>query len=823
MSPRSVQLGIGLILAGTMGRGIGAAERVVDEVSVSKRRGVATAEVALGCGMRYQGHRSVNDGAELAVELRFTPSCSQLLQGVYSELYIPRGRDLGTLRDVEFTSTDPGRGWLIFRFRYPAVFDVTQGANSGGLSVRIRPAGPREDQPQAGVDRSPLRLNPAAAVAAPGLFVVQLAAYREGRPNLDSLAAATNATLYETDFSVDGEQWTALRAGFFASEDAARGLLESFPPDAFPDAFVAAAASRERDQAAPLEPAGEPAMAGGSKLHPGEPSMDPERIDELMVEAEAALRDQRYGRSIQIFERVLQEPGAGHRRRARELLGVARQRNGQSAHAQAEYQAYLTEFPQGADADRVRQRLASLAAVDVIDAAPPRQVGTSGNNSSWDFFGGLAQYYRRDVNRPLAEQRSIVTQSALWSLGEFGFARRGQRFDVAGRLSGAYDYDLLQQGQARQGAGSASYAYLDVTDQELAVTARVGRQTRYRGGILGRFDGAHVSYDWREDIVFNFALGMPVDAPRYAPSTRRVFYGGSVDWNDVADAWDFSVFAQWQQVDGIADREALGAEIAYRHERWNLVGTADVDVSYGVLNSALLIGNWRISDRMTLHGRWDLQAYPFLTTRNALIGQQVTTVETLLLSYTQGQVRRLARDRTAQASNAVVGLSAALSERWQVSADINYSEFAATVASGGVAAIPASKGQLFLATSFIGSSIFKAGDTTIFTVRHNATRSSDTSTVIFDLRYPLSRGLRLSPRLALSYRDTVTGGRQWVASPNLRAIYRWRRSHRVELELGGHWSSTQQPIDTVLFLYGSDTREESSGYFLNVGYWMDFG
>ena len=45
---------------------------------------------------------------------------------------------------------------------------------------------------------------------------------------------------------------------------------------------------------------------------------------------------------------------------AQEYLGLARERNGQLAHAKAEYRIYLAKYPEGEDAQRVRQRLDAL-------------------------------------------------------------------------------------------------------------------------------------------------------------------------------------------------------------------------------------------------------------------------------------------------------------------------------------------------------------------------------------------------------------------------------------------------------------------------------
>ena len=44
--------------------------------------------------------------------------------------------------------------------------------------------------------------------------------------------------------------------------------------------------------------------------------------------------------------------------------------------------------------------------------------------------------------------------------------------------------------------------------------------------------------------------------------------------------------------DGLSDRQALGAG-RYRGTEWSVVVSVDYDVSYGVLNSALVSANWR--------------------------------------------------------------------------------------------------------------------------------------------------------------------------------------------------------------------------------------
>ncbi len=239
----------------------------------------------------------------------------------------------------------------------------------------------------------------------------------------------------------------------------------------------------------------------------------------------------------------------------------------------------------------------------------------------------------------------------------------------------------------------------------------------------------------------------------------------------------------------------------------------------------MLVGNWRVSDRLTLHGRYQGGAGPFLTTRNAIIGQPVNTVAALLESYTEGQVRTLARNRTAQVRSGSAGVSAQLSPRWHLTADINYDEYGSTVSSGGVAAFPASGPQYVYSGQLLGSSLFKAGDTVLFELRHLQSRDRDANTAIFDWRLPYGDRLRINPRLAITRQDkyqNATGvTEQWIANPMLRLFYSWRRTWRIEFEIGGHLSD-QDLLPALPTPVTPTASLESKGYYLQLGYWMDF-
>ncbi len=548
-----------------------------------------------------------------------------------------------------------------------------------------------------------------------------------------------------------------------------------------------------------------------------------ERVTALLADAKSAIVRGDFEQSIRIYTRLVQQTEGSQRAQAREFLGVARQKNGESALARTEFELYLAEFPDGPDARRVQQRLAALAATPTPPVAQVAVQQAPRQATGWNYNGALSQFYFHGVDRTGEDDAASLSQSELLSQAIFSASRRGARFDLLLRGNVGYLHEL--EDKEAESQGRVSYLYLDITDNELAMTARLGRQTQHRAGVTGRFDGMQIGYGLWRNLSVNVTAGFPIDSPRFRASPDHYFYGASAALTNVAEVLDISVFAQQQRIDGISDRQAIGADAQYHNGPFNVFGLVDYDASYNVINNAMLVGNWRVSDRLTLHGRYQGGAGPFLTTRNAIIGQPVNTVAALLESYTQRQLRTLARNRTAQVRSGSAGVSAQLSPRWHLTADINYDEYGSTVSSGGVAAFPASGPQYVYSGQLLGSSLFKAGDTVLFELRHLQSRDRDANTAIFDWRLPYGDRLRINPRLAITRQDknqnSVGVTQQWIANPMLRVFYSWRRSWRIEFEIGGHLSD-QEFLPALPTPVTPNASLESKGYYLQLGYWMDF-
>jgi hypothetical protein len=244
-----------------------------------------------------------------------------------------------------------------------------------------------------------------------------------------------------------------------------------------------------------------------------------------------------------------------------------------------------------------------------------------------------------------------------------------------------------------------------------------------------------------------------------------------------------------------------------------LFALVDYDILYDELNTAQLLGNWTSSDKTTVNLVLDYRNSPILTTTNALQGQTVSTLETLLASFTEDEIYAIAQDRTATSRLATLGVSRPVTEKLQVSGDVTLSKLSATTASAGVAAVPGTELEYFYNLQLIGSNLLKEGDITILGLRFIDATTSDTTSLSLNTRYPVNGDLRVNPRMRVDFRRNLTDDtEQFIYRPSARLTWNIRRSFRLETEFGGEWSNRE-------IVTGS---AQSRSYLVNLGYRADF-
>ncbi len=775
----------------------------------------ATIEVRFNCKVEFLRHEPRGSGDRLRIYLEPTGICngvSPVVAGSRSRLR-PVNSDNARLVDMVYDGDSPAGPMLTFNFSRPVTFDVDMSGLSFGLVVTVDAvtvadtSGAPKAAPPLVSHRQVARPRPDASE-----YVVNLASFTRVPTIADAggLALAPDRHLHYSEVLVNDKTWYRLRLGNFASGAAAAAALGELK-DRFPGAWVDKVDASATVVA--LEATLQPAMAAV----PDEPAIDDDptlsKVDSLMEDARKTMAAGDESRAIQIYTKVLQQPAHPRLAEAQEFLALARERNGQLAHAKAEYQRYLSLYPDGEAAARVNQRLAALLASDRRTDQGATSVaaadGRRSRRSDWRIQTYFSQYYRRDVNQ-LTDQNEIVSQSALYSDVNLDARRRGERFDFSSRLSAGYRNDFLDETAGSGNSTRVSYAYADMADVVTGLRGRIGRQSRNTGGVLGRFDGINLGYQLNERILVNTVVGKPAYSSSDGIDSARSFYGASVNYGPILENLDFGVFYIAQDVDGIQDRQAVGGEFRYFGTNQNLWGMVDYDIGYGEIASAFLQGSWRFDSRLSVHGLVDRRGSPFLSASNALIGQPVSTFEELAVIYSEEELRQFGRDRTSLSTTYTVGLSYPVSPRLQLNVDASQSTMDATPASGGVLATEESTYRYY-SGSVVASSIFKEGDVSIISARMSDSDTSKVVSLTFDSRYPIGRTWRINPRLRVDRRQRVSDPNdEWLYTPGIRVQYRRSQKFRFELEAGKQFVQRDSGI--------ADLNLDRESYFINIGY-----
>ena len=692
-------------------------------------------------------------------------------------------------------------------------FDLVQSLNDNTITIHITFDADAPPKDQAESTSTSRQVNRSAAAETKYVINLESSQRPPATADFPSLKLEDDTEIFVSEAIIDGQTWYRMRVGYFASAEEAARVLRKIRPQ-YPSAWI----DQTSDDALPLRrPESDPVVAS-APLEEGDASVAIEsdtKIVQLMEDARRAMIAGEISRAIQIYTKVLQQPPNEHQRDAQEYLALARERNGQLAHAKAEYQRYLSVYPDSEGADRVRQRLAALLA---SSGGSDRQVqtmtagGSSRRASDWNVRTFASQFYRRDANQ-LNDQDEVISQSSIYTDISVDARRRGERFDFSARLTGGHRYNLLDQPERDDNNVRLSYAYADIADSKTRLRGRFGRQTRNSGGVLGRFDGLNLTYGLTERVELEAVFGKPVYSTANGVDSDRTFYGLSAGFGPIGDNLDIRAFVLQQDIGGLTDRQAVGGELRYFGENKSFWGMLDYNPEFGELGSVFIQGSWRLPSNFTITGLYDQRQSPYLSLGNAMIGQFVEDFSELTILYTEDEIRQFAIDRSATTSTASLGLSRPLTPKLQLGFNASHSSVEETPESGGVLANPAST-YIYYSLDLVASSLFTERDVTIFALRFSDSESSNVTTLNIDFRFQIGRAWRISPRIRVDYRKFNTdGSEQWIYTPGLRLEYRLGRKVRFELMAGKQFSTRELT---------SNLDEDRESYYFNLGYQLFF-
>jgi hypothetical protein len=446
--------------------------------------------------------------------------------------------------------------------------------------------------------------------------------------------------------------------------------------------------------------------------------------------------------------------------------------------------------------------------------------------ADWQLFGAWSQYYRyadQSIDRSGSPyfygSDQYVAQSELLSRLDLRARHRGQVWGVDARFGGGYLSDFRDNDDSGGEHGSnvlLSDASVEFSHLDLDASVRVGRQYSSGDGVLGRFDGARIKLPVAGPWRLNLLGGRPVDliSDTAVDESERYFYAASMNLQPQDSAWQYALFATEQRIDGIEDRQAVGGELRYATADKSLFSLLDYDTGYGELNTVLLIGNLTTEAGTVFGTTVDYRMSPVLTTRNALIGQPVDSIDDLLDVFSQSEIRRLAESRTADSHAITFSVTQPLSERYELYGAVSEFEFGSTESAGGVPGFEGTGSEYGYELQLIASNLWLENDSHVFSIRYYDQQTTERLGFGINARYSIGDAWRVHPRLWVERRSSNSDSSdQWALRPSLRVEYRWARRYHIEFELGRDWSLRDIP------LYGDE--QLNSNYVLLI-YRIDF-
>jgi hypothetical protein len=813
-------------------------DRFLSRVTAQENGSCATVNIDFNVPVRYVSHFPDRGGRELRIGVQpLNFNRSSLSTALATESLRPPASAVAGIQRITYDVSDPAGPTLVLQFDHDANWDVKPDRTATRLVVTVSnrdgcvpDAGSQATNASGSNIIRKVTQSVPQALEPNGNYSINLLSER-GKvlppAEVKQLDTFRQFAAYEFTSEENGVEWTRLRLGTFATRAEAEHVLPQVTAQ-YPEAWIARIDRSERER---VYQAWLAARSGASSA-PSALPVDPVS-DGMLQELRDLLAAGDNAGAVRLAERLLGQPESAATPEAQEMLGLARERNKQLAHAKAEYETFLARYPDHPNAGRVRQRLASLlgeepetvGTVETTLDGRPQTVKSSSFKA--ELSGSLSMLYQRDESGFLFEDVPVVggpevnpdpIEENRTNLNEILYGADinltvgNDRTEGLLRFSGVFRDDFRAGIQRDEGA--VSTLYLDVSDRELNTAVRIGRQTRNTGGVFGRFDGGLLSFQATENLKLNVVGGFPVQSSRdLEVNTDRVFYGGSVDFAIVPDALDTTLYYVDQKYGELVDRQAVGGEFRYFNSLFTAYGIYDYDLHFGQTNLALLNGSVRFEDESSISVAVDYRRSPMLTTLNAIIGQGVENPNDLLATYAPEEIYQLAHDRTGYSRSASISVSRPITENLQINVDVIATNVSGTKASGGIEAFPGTGTEFYYSGQLVASDVFTEGAIFIAGVRYADLEMIDQQTATFNMRYPITRDLRFNTKLRFDQRARKDGSSEEISARGSMALsYSLNRSTYFDFEVGGQYSDSSNPLVTT----------QERGLFGTIGIRQDF-
>jgi len=573
-----------------------------------------------------------------------------------------------------------------------------------------------------------------------------------------------------------------------------------------------------------------------------------EKADQMMRDARDALTRGDNARALLLFSQLLDMPDHSYIHDAKEYLGLARERSGQLELAKKEYEDYLRLYPKVRRAGTVKQRLMTLnarmerrktrkLAQTKRSAARNKSRGIGRN----DFFGRLSQIY---FNAWMDTESKPSSRSQNQLLSFFDLTKRFRNEDRDLRLvfNASSSLGLLDE---RTHEARVRSIYAQYKGMKNKMSGSIGRLSVSSGGVLGRFDGFTVGYEYKPKWFIHGVLGAPVDFSEHQKiQTDRPLYGMRLQSEELFTHWKGSSYVIKQDVNGITDRFSMGADARYFRNKNVFYALLDYDISYKVLNFLTAHYGTQVNPKTKFDVHFDRRRSPVMLTSNAANGltsitdENITaqlgipsgaasspdntaadrikrnpSIKTLLdEGVSEDVIRDRAIENTGHSTLVTIGMTHQTTKDFQINTNLTFSKY-----TPGTSVIDEEddenkppKDSIFeldgfdymFSGQFILRELLFDRDTYMAGVRTSNNKTSNRYSVNFSVRAPYGKSWRFDGRLNVIYTKNIE--KNLVAgkvSPSFKAEYRWNKKMTVETNFGVDINKTQAINEDYVWSY----------------------
>jgi len=551
----------------------------------------------------------------------------------------------------------------------------------------------------------------------------------------------------------------------------------------------------------------------------------------LMAAARDALLAGQIYAAVEAFNKTLDLPPNRYTQDAQIWIGIAREKSGQPDKARLEYETYLKLYPKEDGAPWVSKRLARLNSLQPKQAEPKKEMPVMAESGEFHStqYGSLSMYYYHGASRTdtvttvgnveIPSTLTVTDQSSL--ISNVSVTARGYNDNIDNRFvfQDFYSANFLPGQRNRNRLNAAYYELRDRSDN---FAIKVGRQSAFGGGVLGRFDGVSAGLGMFSDWRINVVAGQLAD---YDAGIKPRFKGASLDFG-LKNRIGGSIYTIKQSTGDVTDRRAVGGILRYFDQSKTAVAMVDYDTQFKMLNMVTLQGTILGDAGGTDYNFYlDSRKTPSLSVRNAVNGTTVSIDTMQQNGFTNEDLLYWAKLRTATSNVAQFGLTNHLSDKWQTGTDFTVTNTSGMPASGTllpdgttgtegfVAATPSTGNMWTISERLIGNNVISSHDVSILSLSYTKTSQLKGTTFLANNHMFIGELWTIDSNLRLYWQTDNLSGKQKIVAPMLKLGYRARNNLTLETEAGFEWTNSTPSA----FQSSRTTRR-----YLSLGFRWDF-